>query len=326
MDLDVIFLGTSASAPTARRGLSSLLIRRGGDRLLFDCGEGTQRQLLRSSVGLVDLEHIFVTHLHADHYLGLPGLLKTFALRGREVSLTVYGPPGLRELVETLSRIFGRLSYRVEFLELRAGQSVDFDGYRVLAFPVEHGVSAVGYALVEEERPGRFDDAVADALGVPFGPERGRLQRGESVMLADGRTVAPAELVGPPRPGRTVVYSGDTVPATAVALLFPEADLLVHEATFIAEEAERALETKHSTAAGAARVACDARVSLLALTHFSPRYLGPELLAEAREVFAATVAPRDFDLIEVPFRERGEPTLVRSGGRPSRQGLETPSQ
>ena len=170
MDLDIVFLGTSASAPTARRGTSAQLIRRGGDRLLFDCGEGTQRQLLRSTVGLVDIEEIFITHYHADHYLGLPGMLKTFALRTRETPLTVYGPVGLRELFDSLKRVFGRLTYPVELVELRAGDALPHDGYEVCAFPVEHGVPALGYALVEAERPGRFDDTVADSLGVPFGP------------------------------------------------------------------------------------------------------------------------------------------------------------
>ena len=325
MDLDVIFLGTSGGAPTARRGPSALLIRRGGDRLLFDCGEGTQRQLLRSSIGLVDLEQIFITHFHADHYLGLPGLLKTFALRMREAPLTIYGPPGLRELLDALRRVFGRLDYPIELVELRAGEALERDGYKLLAFPVSHGgVPAIGYALVEEERPGRFDDALAGALGVPFGPERGALQRGEAVLLADGRTINAAELVGPARPGRTVIYTGDTTPAEAVALLFPGADVLVHEATFAEEEIERAAATGHSTAAGAARVADAAGVSLLAMTHLSPRYFGPELLREARAIFPATVAPRDFDLIEVPFRERGEPALVKGGALPARDQSEAP--
>jgi ribonuclease Z len=325
VDLDVVFLGTSASAPTARRAPAALLVRRGGDRLLFDCGEGTQRQLLRSSIGLVDLEEVFITHLHADHYLGLPGLLKTFALRMRETPLTVYGPTGLHELVEALRRVFGRLSYPVDLVELRPGEALERDGYELLAFPVTHRVAALGYALVERERAGRFDDALADALGVPFGPERGHLQRGESITLADGRVVTPDELVGPPRRGRTVVYTGDTTPAEAVALLFPGADLLVHEATFGEEELERARETMHSTAAGAAGVAAAAGVALLALTHLSPRYVGPELLREAREIFPATVAPRDFDLVEVPFPERGAPTLVKGGALPERERAEQPA-
>ena len=325
MDLDVTFLGTSASAPTARRGTASLLIRRGGDRMLFDCGEGTQRQLLRSSIGLVDLEEIFVTHFHADHYLGLPGMLKTFSLRMRDVPLTVYGPPGLRDLYAALGKVVGKLTYPVELVELRAGDVLTRDGYGICAFPVDHRVPALGYALVESERPGRFDNAVADALGVPFGPERGALQRGEPVTLADGRTVQPEELVGPARPGRTVVYTGDTTPADAVGVLFAGADVLVHEATFLNEDRDRARETGHSTALQAAEIARDAGVSLLALTHISPRYFAADLLGEAREVFPSTILPRDFDVIEVPFRERGEPTLVKAGARPERHEQEAPA-
>jgi ribonuclease Z len=325
VDLDVVFLGTSASAPTARRGTASLLIRRGRDRLLFDCGEGTQRQLLRSSIGLVDLDEIYVTHFHADHYLGLPGMLKTFSLRMREVPLTVFGPPGLRDLFGALGRIVGRVTYPVELVEVEPGGVLERDGYEICVFPVQHGVAAVGYAVVEAERPGRFDDAAADALGVPFGPERGLLQRGEPVTLADGRVIRPEQLVGEPRPGRSVVYTGDTRPAEAVPVLFPGADLLIHEATFSEEERERAVETGHSTALEAAEVARDADVSLLALTHVSPRYFGSDLVNEARAAFPGAILPRDFDLVEVPFRERGEPSLVKGGARPERARQETPA-
>jgi ribonuclease Z len=325
VDLDVVFLGTSASAPTARRGTAGLLVRRGGDRLLFDCGEGTQRQLLRSSIGLVDLEDVFVTHFHADHYLGLPGMLKTFSLRMRDVPLRVYGPPGLRDLFGALARIVGKVTYPLELIELRPGDAVERDGYDVCAFMVEHGVPAIGFALVEADRPGRFDDAAAEELGVPFGPERGALQRGEAVTLADGRTIRPEELVGEKRPGRTLVYTGDTRPAEAVPLLFPAADLLIHEATFAEDERERARDTGHSTAHEAAEVARDAGASMLALTHVSPRYLGSELVREAREVFPATILPRDFDIVELPFRERGEPTLVKGGARQEPLREETPA-
>jgi len=324
VDLDIVFLGTSASAPTARRAPSSLLIRRGGERLLFDCGEGTQRQLLRSTVGLVDLEEIFITHYHADHYLGLPGMLKTFSLRMRELPLTIYGPPGLRDLFASLDRVFGRLSYPLELVELRGGDWLDRDGYRILVFPVVHGQSAVGYALVEDERPGEFDVATADALGVPSGRERGVLQRGGTVTLADGSTVAPEAVLGPKRAGRTIVYPGDTGPSDVVLALAAGADVLVHEATFGADERARAVETMHSTAADAAKVAHDAGVRLLALTHVSPRYFGPELLREARDVFANTILPRDFDVVEVPFAERGEPTLVKNGAVPQRESDTTP--
>ena len=318
MDLDVVFLGTSASAPTARRGTSSLLMRRGGERLLFDCGEGTQRQLLRSTVGLIDLPEIFITHFHADHYLGLPGMLKTFSLRAREVPLTIYGPPGLRKLFDALDSVFGRLTYPLDLVEVRAGEALERDGYRLLVFPAAHGGQAVGYALVESERPGEFDVATADALGVPFGPERGVLQRGETVTLADGSTVAPEAVLGPPRPGRTVLYTGDTAPTEVVRSLADGAELLIHEATFGIEETDRAAETQHSTAQQAAEVARDAGVNLLALTHISSRYLPSELKREAREVFPNTVLPRDFDVIEVPFAERGEPQLIRGGAKPER--------
>jgi ribonuclease Z len=319
VDLDVVFLGTSASAPTAQRSPAAVLVRRGGERLLFDCGEGTQRQLQRSSVGLPDLEEIFLTHYHADHFLGLPGMLKTFALRGRdETPLTVYGPAGLRELFKQLQPFVGRLPYPVGLVELEPGETVPHHEYEIEAFSADHGVAALGYALVEPERPGRFDVAIADELGVPEGPARGRLQGGETVELDDGRTVTPAAVLGEPRPGRKVVISGDTAPSPSVVQAAYGADLLVHEASFLADEAERARETNHSTAAEAAEVARLARVRLLALTHVSPRYFGPELADEARAVFPETVVPRDFDVIEVPFAERGAPVLVERGARPRR--------
>jgi ribonuclease Z len=315
VDLDVVFLGTAGSMPTARRGPSATLVRRGGERLLFDCGEGTQRQLLRSDVGLVDLHEVFLTHFHADHFLGLPGMLKTFALRGREVPLTIYGPRGLEELLQALRRIFGRLTYEVAVVELAAGAALPRDGYELRTFAARHGRDALGYALVEEERPGRFDVATADALGVPFGPERGALQDGEAVTLPDGRIVTPEQVLGEARPGRKLVLTGDTAPSDAIVEVAFEVDLLVHEATFCEDEADRAHETEHSTALEAARVAHDARVRLLALTHLSSRYGAGEVEREARTVFPDTVVPRDFDLIEVPFAERGGPELVKSGAR-----------
>jgi ribonuclease Z len=318
MDLDVVFLGTSGSMPTASRAPAALLVRRGGERLLFDCAEGTQRQLLRSEIGLVELREIFLTHYHADHYLGLPGMLKTFALRGRAVPLTVYGPPGLVSLFRTLKRIFGQLTYPLDLWELKPDDVLERGEYRIAAFPVAHGVSAVGYALVEEARPGRFDVEAADALGVPPGPERGMLQRGESVTLADGRTITPDAVLGEPRPGRKLVLTGDTVPAASVLEAARDADLLIHDATFCDEEEERARETAHATARQAAELARAAQVRMLALTHLSNRYFGPELVREAQEVFPETVVPRDFDIIELRFQERGGPRLVKRGARRKR--------
>jgi ribonuclease Z len=315
VDLDVVFLGTAGSMPTARRGPSATLIRRGGEKLLVDCGEGTQRQLLRSDVGLVELTEIFLTHFHADHFLGLPGMLKTFALRGRDVPLTLYGPRGLTELLQVLGRVIGRLTFEVGIVELAAGAVLPRDGYELRTFPVRHGRDAIGYALVEEERPGRFDVETAAALGIPSGPERGLLQAGEAVTLADGRVVTPEQVLGAARAGRKVVLTGDTAPSDLVVEAALGADVLVHEATFCEDEADRARDTEHSTALEAARVARDAGVKLLALTHLSSRYGGGDVEREARTVFPDTVVPRDFDLIEIPFEERGVPELVKSGAR-----------
>ena len=315
MDLDLVFLGTSGSAPTARRAPTALLVRRGGERLLFDCAEGTQRQLMRSAVGLPDLDEIFITHLHADHYLGLPGMLKTFALRQRDTPLTVYGPTGsaistARSAASSASSPT-RCTSKSCAPDRAAARRVPDPG-----LPGRPRRSAVGYALVEDERPGRFDVEKAEALGIPPGPERGALQRGETVTLADGRVSPPDTVVGAPRPGRRIVIPGDTAPTETVRVLAGGADVLVHEATFTDEDADRAAETKHSTARQAAEVAEAAHVRLLALTHVSPRYLGSELLREAREIFPDTVLPRDFDTIEVPFAERGAPHLVKGGALP----------
>jgi ribonuclease Z len=318
MDLDLVFLGTAGSMPTAGRNPAATLIRRGGERLLVDCAEGTQRQLLRSSVGLVELREVFLTHYHADHYLGLPGMLKTFALRGRELPLTVYGPPGLVELFGALRRIFGRLTYRLALEELRPGDVLGRGDYRLETFAVGHGVSAIGYALVEEPRPGRFDVEAANALGVPAGPERGALQRGEPVAVSDGRVITPDRVLGPPRSGRKLVLTGDTAPARSVIEAAHGADVLVHEATFCEDERERARETAHSTASEAALVGREAEVRLLALTHLSTRYFAHEVAREAREVFPDTVVPKDFDVVDVPFPERGGPRLVKGGAQPQR--------
>jgi ribonuclease Z len=289
MDLSLFFAGTAGSVPTARRGLPALLVRRGGEKLLFDCGEGTQRQLL-SSIGLPEIDAVFLTHFHTDHWLGLPGMLKSFELRDRESPLTVYGPPGTADLLGTVRRVIGRLRYPFAIVELGAGDAVPLEDAEVSAFNVRHRGQSYGYALVEDERPGRFDAELAQSLGVAFGPDFGRLQRGEVV---DG--VAPEQVIGPARPGR-------------------KAEVLVHEATFLHEDAARARETGHSTARQAAELAAEAQVRMLVLTHLSTRYSGREIRDEARAIFAHTEVPRDFDLIEVPLPEKGEPELQRASG------------
>lgn len=310
MDLSLFFAGTAGSMPTAARGLPAILVRAGGDQLLFDCGEGTQQQLLRS-VGLPEVDAVFVTHLHLDHWLGLIGMVKTFDLRGRAVPLTIHGPPGLRALFATLAPIVGRTSYPLMIEELEPHAEVAFGGYSVTAFPVEHRVRAYGYALVEDDRPGRFDAETAIRLGVTPGPDFGRLQDGETVG-----GVRPEQVMGEARRGRRVVLSGDTAPCQAVEVYAHEADVLVHEATFMEDERARARQTAHSTARQAAELARDADVRLLALTHLSTRYFPRDVRQEARATFSRTVVPRDFDSITVPFPEKGEPELVKAGRAP----------
>jgi ribonuclease Z len=314
MDLDVLFLGTAGSSPSPRRGLPATLLRRGGDRLLIDCGEGTQRQLMRS-VGLIELEEIFITHFHADHVLGLPGMLKTFALRQRERPLTIHGPVGLRRLLQLLAPVIGRLTFELAVVELAPNDELERDGYRIAAFATEHAAQGIGFALMEDPRPGEFDPLRARELGLTPGPDFGRLQRGEVV-----NGVRPEQVMGEPRRGRRIVLSGDTAPCDMTRLVAWEADLLVHEATFADEEADRAAETAHSTARQAGELAAAANVTMLALTHISPRYAGGELRDEARAAFSGpaerVVVPRDFDRIEIPFPERGEPVHVRSSESP----------
>jgi ribonuclease Z len=316
MDLSVFFAGTGGSIPTAGRGLPALLVRRGGERILFDCGEGTQRQLVRT-VGLADLDAVFLTHFHADHWLGLPGMLKTFDLRGRDRPLSIYGPSGLRELIALGLRVAGRVRYQLELVELRAGDVLLRDGYRIAAVPVSHRVQAFGYVLYEDERPGEFDPDTAVSLGLEPGPEFGQVQRGATI-----RGVRPEDVLGPRRPGRKLMITGDTAPCDAVRVAAHGADLLIHEATFAEEEVQRAAETEHSTAAQAARVATDAEVVMLALTHFSSRYPVARLRDEARAAFASTVLARDFDTIEIPFPERGAPELIRWRDRLRAEGGE----
>ncbi len=315
MDLSVVFLGTGGAVPSARRNTASVLVVRGGERLLFDCGEGTQRQMQRS-LGLVQVDSIFFTHYHADHFLGLPGLLKTYDLTEREKPLTIYGPRGLRDLFQSMARVIGKVGYRFELVELEPGDAIALEGAAVRSFPVEHSARAFGYAMVEEERPGRFDPEAAKRLGVPEGPDFATLQRGEPVQGSLG-PVNPEDVMGSTRSGRTVVITGDTAPCHATVDAARGADLLVHDASFAEEEAQRAADTGHSTVGQAAAVAREAGVKLLSLVHISSRYHVGKVLEEAEEVFEPTVAPRDFDLIEVPFPERGEPRLVANGARES---------
>lgn len=301
--LTLTFLGTGAACPSVERNVSGLALAREGETLLFDCGEGTQRQMMRYGVGF-SFREIFFTHYHADHMLGLTGLLRTMGLQDRTAPVTLYGPRGAAKILgAAVSLGIERSRFPVEIIEVKADERLRRDDYDLVAFPTEHRADTIGWALVEHDRLGRFDPAKAAALGIPEGPLWGRIHRGESVALPDGRTVSPAELVGPPRAGRRVVYSGDTRPCAATVEAARGADLLVHEATFADEERARAVETGHSTASEAAGVARDAGVRRLVLTHISPRYSrdAPELVAEARAVFPEVTVARDGLVVDVPY-------------------------
>lgn len=285
--------------------MSALAVQREGEVVLFDCGEGTQRQMMRYATGF-SVSAIFITHIHADHFLGITGLLRTMGLQGRTEPLSIYGPPRSGRILERAVHLgLERVPFEVTVQEVAAGERIERDGWGIEPFDVTHGVRAVGYALREDDRLGRFDVDLARALGVPEGPAFGRLHRGETVEAADGRMVRPDEVVGPARPGRTVAYTGDTRPTSSVVAAAEGADLLIHDATFLADDADRARDTGHATAAEAAAVAAEAGVARLVLTHISARYseVAHLLEAEARAVFPASVAAYDGLSIEIPYRD-----------------------
>ncbi len=284
--LQLVFLGTSAAAPTAHRGLSGLFLKREGQGFLFDCGEGTQRQMIRYGTGF-SLDAVFFTHFHADHYLGIIGFVRTLGMLGRTTPLVMYGPkPAATFLPKVIRLGVDEVTLPIEIVEVEPGQVVlRGDGYRVEAFQTDHRIASIGYALIEDTRPGRFDIAKARALGIPEGPLFGKLQRGETIVLPNGQSIASLDVVDAPRPGRRIVVSGDTRPCDGTIAAAEGADVLIHEATFGDLEQARARETRHSTAREAAIVARDAGVHRLVLTHLSTRYdREPETLwQQARE-------------------------------------------
>jgi ribonuclease Z len=300
----VTFLGTAAARPTVGRNVSALMVQRAGESLLFDCGEGTQRQMMRYGTGFA-IDDIFFSHLHADHFLGLTGLLRTMGLQGREQPIRLWAPEGGARILHDAANLgMERLTFPVEIRELEPQQRVERKDYDIVAYRSQHGQRSLGFAVIEAERLGRFDPDRARALGVPEGPLFGRLHRGESVEV-EGRLITAAELVGPSRPGLRVVYTGDTRPCRETLDIAQDADLLIHDATFAHDEAVRAKETNHSTAHEAAEVAKRARALRLALTHISARYADDARLLEreARAVFRDTVVAYDGLTIEVPYRD-----------------------
>ncbi|HKP49641.1 MAG TPA: ribonuclease Z [Gemmatimonadales bacterium] len=303
--LSITFLGTSASIPTIDRNVAGLAVQREGETILFDCGEGSQRQMMRYGVGF-SFREIFFTHYHADHMLGVTGLLRTLGLQDRSAPVLLYGPRGAqRVLGAAITLGIERNKFPVEILEVKPGDRLARDEYDIVVFETDHRADTVGFALVEHARLGRFNPDRARELGIPEGPLWGDLHRGKPITLPDGRTIGPSDLVGAPRPGRVLVYTGDTRPHLGVIEAARGADLLVHEATFGGDEQDRARETGHSTAAEAARVAVEAGARRLALTHISSRYNrdAAELLAEARAVFPETIIARDGMTLDVPYSD-----------------------
>ena len=303
--LSLTFLGTGAATPTVDRNVAGLAVHREGETILFDCGEGSQRQMMRYGVGFSFAE-IFFTHYHADHLLGVTGLLRTLGLMDRTAPVRLYGPRGAHRVLRAAIELgIERNTFPIEIEEIRPGDRLTRADYDIVVFETDHRADTIGFALAEHTRLGRFHPERARELGIPEGPLWGRLHRGETVTLDDGRSITPADLVGAPRQGRTVVYSGDTRPHLPLIEAARGADLLVHEATFGGEELERARETGHSTAAEAARVAAEACVRRLVLTHISPRYGrdAAELLAEARAIFPETIIARDGLTVDVPYAD-----------------------
>lgn len=304
MDLSVRFLGTSASRPTVERNVTSLAVRRGGETFLFDCGEGTQRQMMRYGVSF-NVSEIFFTHMHADHILGVTGLVRTMALQGRTDPMRLYGPPRSERLLrQAVTLGSDKQQFPIDYIELVPGEALVREDYSIAPYAVEHGgATAIGFAIIETPRLGRFNPDLARAMGVPEGPLWGQIHKGKEIALPGGRVVHPSELVGPTRAGRKLVVSGDARPSDATAEIAAGADVLIHEATFADDESSLALETGHSTAREAATVAQRAGVKQLVLTHISSRYSRDvqELAAQAREVFPRAVVARDGMEFVIPF-------------------------
>jgi len=299
--LRIIFLGTGGSWPTVKRNVSALAIKRGSEILLFDCGEGTQRQFQQSNLSYMQISKIFITHFHGDHFLGLPGLIQTMQLNDRETPLHIYGPKGMEELTDHLLTLgYFRPSYEIISHDITNGDEVEFEEYSIHVLKVKHNVPTFSYCLEEQQRPGKFNKPKALELGIPEGPLFSKLQCGQTITLANGKKITPGMILGPSRKGRKIVISGDTVPCEEMIAFSKNADVLIHEATFDSELEDIAKEYGHTTAAQAAEIAKKARVEKLFLVHVSPRYLDYRVLEnDARKIFVQSFVPKDFQEIEI---------------------------
>jgi len=301
MPYRIIFLGTSAGIPTLNRNLPGILLEWDSDLILFDCGEGIQLRFMEYRIGMGRPLRIFISHMHGDHILGLPGLLQTFSLLDRKIPVEVYGPSKLEEYLYCIRNTIGlNLTYDLKTFKVEDGSYYDFGGYRILCRRVQHTSESYGYRFEEKDRPGLFHPDKAVALGIPRGPLWKKLQLGESVKLWDGRIIEPRDVLGPPRRGFKLAYTGDTIPCRAVEELAEGVDILIHEATFAEDLADKAIIEKHTTAAQAAYIASRSSVKLLVLTHISARYVTADnLLEEAKRVYPNVLVAEDGLTIDV---------------------------
>jgi len=303
--LSIIFLGTSGSWPTVKRNVTSIAIKRGSEVILFDCGEGTQRQFQKSRLSYMQISKIFITHFHGDHFLGIPGLIQTMQLNDREKPLHIYGPKGMIKLVsQLLSLGYFKPGYKIFAYEVKDGDVFDFGEYTIHVLRVNHNVPALSYALEENKRPGKFNKSKALRLGIPEGPLFSKIQKGETIVLKDETKITPDKVLGPSRKGRKIVFSGDTKPDDRLIEFSKDSDVLIHDATFDSELKDIANDYGHSTAFQAAEIAKKANVEKLFLTHISPRYLDHKVLEnDARKIFKNSFVPRDFQEVEIRLKK-----------------------
>ncbi len=303
--LRVTFLGTGGTLPTINRNPSAIMVNREGELMLFDCGEGTQQQMMRAKTGM-KINSIFITHFHADHFLGIPGLIQTLSFNGRTEPLDIYGPEWTKRFVNLLIDMgYYKLGFEINAYELEGGEVIDKGDYFIKAVATDHGIPSLGYVIEEKKRTGRFNREKAIELGVPIGPLFSKLQKGEPVTI-NGRKILPSLVVGKPRPGRKIVYSGDTRPCKSIEKESAGADLLIHDGTLAEELKGWAIETKHSTSKEAALLARKAKVKQLILTHISSRYsesIEP-LLQDAKSVFENVKIAEELMEIEIAFSDK----------------------
>lgn len=303
--MSILFLGTGGSWPSVKRNVSSVALKRAGEIILFDCGEGTQRQFQKSKLSYMQISKIFITHFHGDHFLGLPGLIQTMQLNDREIPLHIYGPKGMIKLLnQLLSLGYFKPNYEIIGYEIDGGDVLEFDGYKISVMRVKHGIPALAYCFEEDMRPGKFDKTKALELGIPEGPLFSNLQKGKIITLKEGRKITPDMVLGPPRKGRKIVFSGDTKPIDEMINFAKNADVLIHEATFNSELKDLSSDYGHTTASQAAEIAKKADVDKLFLIHISPRYNENNVLEEdAKKIFKNSVVPKDLHEFEIKLKK-----------------------